>query len=286
MAFATLGDLLNHLLGTQMSLPIPTFGLFVALAFLVGSALYGKEVQRLMREKVIPKNKKNEAYASGVAFVGMVTGMIGARLFHILEYPGQFVRDPWGMIFSRGGYTILGGLIFAITAGTIYTKRHKLPLFKMYDLIAPILILGYGIGRIGCHLSGDGDWGIAANMALKPGWLPQFLWASTYENNVIGQVILAPGVYPTPLYETLMSFVIFGVLWKLRKHKFQPGWLAALYLFLSGIERLLIEQIRVNSVYDIFGHKFTQAELISIVLIFSGLYGVWKFSKKRSISKP
>jgi phosphatidylglycerol:prolipoprotein diacylglycerol transferase len=103
-----------------------------------------------------------------------------------------------------------------------------------------------GIGRIGCQISGDGDWGIAANMALKPDWLPSWLWAQTYDNNIYGELIAAPGVYPTPIYETAMALLCFALLWPCGAIHSRIGWLFSLYLLLAGAERLLIEQIRVN----------------------------------------
>lgn len=281
MAFPTLGDFFQHYLGFNLPLPIPMFGFWVALCFLVGSSVYTKEVERLIREKKIPDTEKIRNYSGTVAFIGMLLGMVGARVFHILEYPGQFVEDPMGMIFSRGGYTILGGLLFSVIAGSYYTKKIGLPLPRMYDTFVPVLPLGYAIGRIGCQLSGDGDWGIAANMALKPDWLPDFLWATTYQNNVIGEIIPAPGVYPTPLYEVIMSLFIFVILWQLRGHRHQLGWLGGVYLLLSGVERYLIEQIRVNSVYNIFGSQWTQAELISLAMIALGGYLMFKLWPER-----
>jgi len=86
--------------------------------------------------------------------------------------------------------------------------------------------------------------------------------------------IPAPGVYPTPIYETVMALVGFAILWSARKHRFRPGWLFALYLLLSGVERLLIERIRVNPVFQVFGVSATQAELVSVVFIFVGAVGL------------
>ena len=113
------------------------------------------------------------------------------------------------MIFSTGGLSIYGGLIFGVIAGTIFLNKRSIPIIPMLDALAPSMILGYGIGRVGCQISGDGDWGIVANMALKPSWLPDWFWAQTYENNVVGALIQSPGVYPTPIYEALTAFCIY-----------------------------------------------------------------------------
>lgn len=88
----------------------------------------------------------------------------------------------------------------------------------MLDALAPSLILGYGIGRLGCQVAGDGDWGISANMALKPGWLPDWFWAQTYEGNILGVTIADPGVYPTPIYEAMTALGIFVLLWLIKKN--------------------------------------------------------------------
>jgi phosphatidylglycerol:prolipoprotein diacylglycerol transferase len=143
----------------------------------------------------------------------------------------------------------------------------------LLDATAPAMMIGYGVGRIGCQVAGDGDWGIAANMALKPGWLPNWLWAQTYDNNIVGEVIALPGVYPTPMYETMMALVCFGILWALRKHPFQMGWLFSVYLVLAGVERLLVEQIRVNPVLNVAGIMATQAQMIAVTLIVLGVVG-------------
>jgi phosphatidylglycerol:prolipoprotein diacylglycerol transferase len=144
----------------------------------------------------------------------------------------------------------------------------------MLDAVAPALMLGYAIGRLGCQLAGDGDWGIAANMALKPDWLPGWLWAQTYQGNILGESIAVPGVYPTPLYEAAAALALFGVLRWLRGPGQRPGYLFSVYLLLAGFERLLIEKIRVNPRHDWLGIGATQAEIISMALIVGGLLGM------------
>jgi prolipoprotein diacylglyceryltransferase len=151
------------------------------------------------------------------------------------------------------------------------------------DAIAPALMLAYGIGRIGCQISGDGDWGIE-NTSPKPfSFLPDWAWSYTYPNNVVGEGVhikgctgpycnaLPDGVYPTPLYEIVASILLFFFLWSLRKRIKIPGVLAAIYLIVNGLERFLIEKIRVNTEYTIFGFHPTQAELISAGMIITGI---------------
>jgi len=140
----------------------------------------------------------------------------------------------------------------------------------MLDSVAPALLLGYAVGRLGCQVSGDGDWGVAANLALKPEWLPTWLWAQTYQGNILGEVIPPPGVYPTPIYESMAAFLMFSILQRVAIRPRSVGCIFALYLLCTGFERLLIEKIRVNPRLDFLGFTFTQAELISVCLIVLG----------------
>jgi phosphatidylglycerol:prolipoprotein diacylglycerol transferase len=273
MAFPYLQDIVHALTGWNIWLPLPTFGFWVAIAALSAYTVFGRELDRRAREgEAVYANMHGKV--GDFASLTLICGMIGARLFHLLEYPHDFMQDPFGMLFSRGGFTIYGGLLFGTVAGIWFVRQRHIPIRPGLDLAAPPMMLCYAIGRIGCQMSGDGDWGIPANMSLKPSWLPDWFWAQTYDGNVIGQVLPAPGVYPTPLYESLAAFVLFGVLWSLRRHRQRPGWLFALYLFLAGFERFWIEKIRVNSRYELAGLQFTQAELISTILMVAGIAGM------------
>lgn len=281
------------------SLTIHSFGAMVALAVLAAAWLTGRELDRLykagrlkgVRMPVETKDKGRRKTTTQVvspsALVGtlvvmvVVFGFAGAKLFHILENLPDFFANPGAMIFSSGGFTFYGGLLVAALAIAWYVRNKGLSVPIMADAIAPTLILGYGIGRLGCHLAGDGDWGIVSDLSAKPGWIPTWLWAETYRNNILGVNIPEPGVYPTSIYEFLMAVALFGVLWALRKHPFKPGWLFSLYLVFAGAERFIIEQIRVNNVLNFFGIEATQAEFISVLMIVAGLIGLALTSRKR-----
>ena len=267
MAYPYLTDVLRAF-GLDVTLPIPTFGLMVATAFLVGSWIAGLECRRLMPG--LPRD-----FANNACFIGFGAGLLGAKLFHLLEYPRQFLEQPVDMLLSTAGFTILGGLIAGVLTTIWYSRRKGAPVALVLDAAAPALMLAYGIGRIGCQISGDGDWGIAVN-SPAPSWLPDWLWAQTYEGNIAGVVIPPPGVYPTPLYETAMSFAAFGLLWTMRRSAHAPLWLFGLYLLLVGVERLLIEFIRVNSTYSLFGVEVTQAQLIATACVVAGLVIMWR----------
>ena len=267
VAFPYLTDVL-HALGLNLALPVPTFGLLVGVAFFTAKWLAGVEARRLM-PALAPD------FMSNVCLIGFIAGLLGARVFHLLEYPRDFLAHPLAMLFSRSGFTIFGGLIVGTLAGGYYVRRKRVPLAPILDAVAPALMLGYAIGRIGCQISGDGDWGIAVASA-PPGWLPHWLWAQTYDGNIAGVTLPPTGVYPTPIYESAMSFVAFGLLWKLRRHAHAPGWLFGLYLLLAGIERFAIELIRVNTTYSIFGMDVTQAQIIATTCVLAGAAIMWR----------
>jgi phosphatidylglycerol---prolipoprotein diacylglyceryl transferase len=267
MAFPYLTDAL-HAIGLNIPLPIPTFGLLVGIAFFTGKWLATREARRIM-PAVDPE------FMNNACIIGFLAGLIGARIFHLLEYPRDFIAHPAEMLLSRAGFTIFGGLIVGALAAAWYARRKGAPILTVLDAAAPGLMLAYAIGRIGCQISGDGDWGIAVT-SPAPAWLPDWLWAQTYEGNIAGAVIPPPGVYPTPIYETLMSLVAFAILWRVRKQAHAPGWLFGVYLLLAGIERFLIELIRVNSTYSLFGMEVTQAQLISTGCMLAGLVLIWR----------
>jgi phosphatidylglycerol:prolipoprotein diacylglycerol transferase len=297
MSFPYLSDLIYALSGYRLPLSLPMFGLFVASGALAAGACLRAELRRLYRAgrlgladqrrqengKVALVQVEPHMVVSDFTFIVLLTGVVGSRVFHILENVDMFMADPAAMIFSRSGLSIFGGLIFGAAAGLVLLRRWRISAPPFLDAIAPALMLGYAVGRIGCQVAGDGDWGIAANMVLKPDWLPTWFWAQTYVGNIAGIPIAAPGVYPTPVYETFMCLGCFALLWWLRSHPFRTGWLFAVYLLLAGIERLLVEQIRINVKLHMFSLVCTQAELIAVLFIALGLGGIVLLSRPRNV---
>jgi phosphatidylglycerol:prolipoprotein diacylglycerol transferase len=294
--YPRLSDLFRDFLGIELPFPIYSFGAMVAVGILSAAWLLGRELDRLYAEKLLPgvrvsgkggKKKGSEISSPSVlvgtfVLVAFVGGFAGARVFHILENLGAFVADPAGMIFTRGGFTFYGGLIVAGVSIAWIVHRKGLHVPTASDAFAPGLMLAYGIGRLGCHLAGDGDWGINADLAARPGWLPEWLWAETYPNNVLGVDLSAHPVYPTPIYEFVGCVLLFAILWKLRKHPFAGGWLFSVYFLLTGLERFLIEQIRVNNTFMVFGLELTQAEVISVLIMALGALGMVLTRKRRA----
>ncbi|HVY22920.1 MAG TPA: prolipoprotein diacylglyceryl transferase [Steroidobacteraceae bacterium] len=281
MSFPYLTDIINAVFHTDLHLPLPTFGLCVAMAIVAAIWIARKEIKRQQTLGALPVN--TDDFFENVVVMSILTGLLGARIFSILDYPDEFVREPISMIFSRSGLSIYGGLCFGIATGLLLLKRRAIPLLPMLDATAPAMMLGYAIGRIGCQLSGDGDWGIVANMQIKPEWLPDWFWSQTYQGNIAGVIIPSPGVYPTPVYEIVMALAAFAILWALRSQSNRAGYLFSVYLLLTGFERLLIEKIRINVRLDLFGIAFTQAEFISLFIVLFGLMGVLATVKTRSV---
>lgn len=229
-----------------------------------------------------------------ITIIAAISGVVGAKVFDILEHLPDFFRDPLGVFFSGSGLAIYGGLIGGFAGVAFYLRAKKIPMRPFMDAVAPALMVGYAVGRLGCHFSGDGDWGLPAGP--QPAWwfLPDWLWAYDYPHNVIQEGIkmegcvsrychkLSEGVHPTSIYESSAALLVAGVLWLLRKRlQFIPGLLFALYLVLNGLERWSIEKIRVNERYD-FAGGLTQAEIIALSLILVGLvWGAWLYYQQR-----
>ncbi len=226
--------------------------------------------------------------------VAALYGIIGSKLFSILENLDTFLKDPIGEFFSGSGLTIYGGLILAFIMVYRYVQQKGIRPLHMMDIVAPALMIGYCVGRMGCHFSGDGDWGIVNEMA-KPAWFifPDSWWSYAYPHNVIKEGLriedcswqycyqLFPGVFPTPLYEVLAAGFITALLWFLRTRIHRAGVLFFLYCFLNGTERFLIEFIRVNPRYSILGYELSQAQIIALLLICIGIAGSLYFWKKK-----
>ncbi|MEM6645450.1 MAG: prolipoprotein diacylglyceryl transferase family protein [Bacteroidota bacterium] len=299
--YPRLTDIFPDVFGFELPFSLYSFGAMVALAAWVAGALTSRELNRmhalgqvgplLVREKGKDGKVRTVEQQPGLIMAtltvyAVVIGFAGAKLFHILENLDTFSRDPIGMILSQAGFTYYGGLLVATAFVAWYVRRQGLSVPRFADAVAPGLILGYGIGRMGCHLAGDGDWGIASDLAAKPDFLPTWLWYETYPRNYLGIDLSGAGVYPTPLYEIAMCLLIFAILWAVREHAFRAGWLFSLYLVFNGAERFLIEKIRVNNVFDLFGLQVTQAEVISSILMLLGVVGLVLTSKRVRVAEP
>jgi len=214
-----------------------------------------------------------------------ICGFVGAKLFNGLENWDEFMRDPVGMLIGTSGFTFYGGLICGGAAVLYIAYKHGIKPLTMLDIGGPGMMLAYGLGRIGCQMSGDGDWG-KVNLTPKPhllGWLPDWMWSFSFPHNVndegiqiqgcIGKFchVLPAPVWPTSFYECVTCILLFLFLWSIRDRIKTPGVFFGIYLILNGIERFLIEFIRVNTRYHIGNFSFPQAQLIAVCLFIAGV---------------
>ena len=236
---------------------IYSFGVFMALAAVTAAWLVQVELKR---------HQYNPELGATMVFAGAVGGLIGARLLHIIEYWSEFLRAPLSFILTGAGFTWYGGFIGGTIAVSWVVRKNKIPWHRAADIVAPALAAAYGIGRIGCHVAGDGDWGAVTEVP----------WGVAYTNAIIGWVDpntgipYPPGttVHPTPIYEFLQSAAVFALLWALRKKPLTPGSLFWLYLILTGVARATVEVWRINPVLAL---GMSQAQWFGLVLALIGL---------------
>ncbi len=329
-------------------------GLLIAV-LLAGLKWWDKNKQKLKEPerrnvRIWPHDRVGD-----IIILGLIFGILGAKLFDNLENWNDFVKDPIGRLFSASGLTYYGGLIVAAIAICWYAYKKGIKLVHLLDAVAPALILAYAVGRIGCQVAGDGDWGIVnsayvtdstgkvveaspaefktrlsqnatyyLNGAVKEkgslgqdslvrvtdrkyesldlvprkslkalSFLPTWMVAYTYPKNVNKDGVQIPGcdeehnralplpVFPTPYYETVLCTFIFLFLWSIRNRVRIPGIMFGIYLILNGIERFAIELIRVNNTYSIAGFHPTQAEIISSLLVLTGIFFIIIARKRR-----
>jgi phosphatidylglycerol:prolipoprotein diacylglycerol transferase len=284
---AALNDPQSFILSTNGSAPV---GILVGIFFLV-LKWYEKHKIKLTKPeektfKIWPHDRVGD-----IVLYAAIFGFLGAKIFHNLENWGEFVKDPIGNLIAFSGLTFYGGLICATVAIIYFARKHKIGVVHLADAMATTMMFAYAMGRIGCQVSGDGDWGIVNNNPKPFAWMPDGLWSSVYAHNVIGEGVpikdcvgqycnqLPMPVYPTALYEVIACLLLFGVLWFLRTRINVAGRLAALYLMFNGIERFSIEQIRVNTKYVDLPFQPTQAEIIALVLFLGGVFLWWKAGK-------
>jgi phosphatidylglycerol---prolipoprotein diacylglyceryl transferase len=241
-------------------LTLQSFGICFALGF----AACGLIGARRLREIGKPVD-----WAYEVVFAALVGGLVGARVDYILQNWDSAHRDLLGSLFSGSGLVWLGGVVGGAVAVVLWAWRRGFLGLALLDYTAPLLALGYAIGRIGCQVSGDGDYGTASDLP----------WAMAYPH---GTKPIDVTVHPTPIYETLAMGLIALALWQLRD-RFRPGILFALWLVLSGVERLLVEFIRRN---DDVAAGLTLPQLVSVAMAAVGVAWLVRESNIRPGGRP
>jgi phosphatidylglycerol:prolipoprotein diacylglycerol transferase len=242
-----------------------SYGICVALAFAVSLFILRRE----WRSRKLP----GDPYL--LVTVVALAGMFGAKLWHYLERPAILLHHPLILFWPGGGFAFFGGLAAGAAALVWLARSYHIPVLRMMDTVSPAAALGYGIGRIGCLLAGDGCYGI-------PTRLP---WGMTFPNGVVPTT---QHVHPTPIYEAMVAAAIFYCLWSLRSRTLQGlvpgGQIFAAYLILSGIARFLVEFIRINPKV-LYG--MSNAQLASLVAVLVGFlaYAASTGSRRRRAQK-
>jgi phosphatidylglycerol:prolipoprotein diacylglycerol transferase len=233
-----------------LGLPIKTFGLMFALGFLAAGAIIARRLKEL---------GKPVDWAYEMVFAALAGGLIGARGYYLLQHTGELSSDPVGSLVGGSGLVWYGGAIGGAIGMLLWARWRGFWGLILADTCAVSLALGYGIGRIGCQLSGDGDYGKAWDGP----------WAMAYPK---GTVPTTETVHPTPIYETVTMGLLALALWRLRD-RVRPGVLFALYLVGAGTERFLVEFLRRNPA-SVAGLTSPQVE--SLVMVLLGVAGlVW-----------
>lgn len=258
---------------------------------IIGAAILAYWAYAENKKQVLPEPKQKKVKVHPADLMGQillwaaVCGFAGAKIFNALENWSDFLKDPVGMLIGLSGLTFYGGLICGGAAVLYIAHKHGVKPLTMLDIGGPGMMLAYGIGRIGCEMSGDGDWG-KMNISAKPNWLnwlPDWAWRFDFPHNVNDMGNPIPGctgkfchvlpepVWPTSLYEAVACILLFFFLWSIRDKIKAPGIMFGIYLILNAVERFMIEFIRVNTRYQIGSISFPQAQLIAILLFIVGV---------------
>ena len=226
-----------------------SFGLMAALSIIL-PALF---VARPLIKKARVRNDFIYEAILGTA----IGGFVGARIWYLFENWATVKHNFWGSLFSGTGFVWYGGLVGGVLTVMVIARLRKVNLGVLFTAAAPALAIGYAIGRVGCQLAGDGDYG-------KPSTLP---WAMGYPH---GTVPTPPGVrvQPTPIYEILIMLVVFWVLWRMAKKDQPPWYVFGWFLVLSAVERFPIEFLRRNPIW--FWH-LTQPQWVAIASFVLGV---------------
>jgi phosphatidylglycerol:prolipoprotein diacylglycerol transferase len=239
-------------------LTLQTFGITFALAFAAAGALIAKRLKEI---------GKPADWVYELTLAALVGGLVGARLYYVVQHWDTVQDDFLGNLFSGSGLVWYGGAIGGAAGVTLWAYHRRFLGLALLDIVSPALALGYAIGRVGCQVSGDGDYGIASGLP----------WAMSYPD---GTVPTTEQVHPTPVYETLAMGLVAWLLWSWRD-RLRPGLLFAFYLVFAGLERFLIEFIRRN---DEVLAGLTMPQLESVVLVVAGSAWIAASSRRRPVT--
>ena len=240
-------------------LSLPTFGLMLWCAAVAAAFVMHASFQR----------SGIDADAIGMVAIAVVAGIVGAKVWHVLDTPSEFREVGWRVLWDSAGFAWFGGLVFGIGALVFQGWRAKIGGLRILDLAAPAAAIGYGIGRIGCFLSGDGCYGIPTNLP----------WGMSFPNGIEPVFVR---VHPTPLYELAGGLLIGGWLWMRGRSRRPTGWILGEYLVLTGLARFLVEFIRRNPKVFL---DLSNAQLASAGSIVLGL-GLLVWAATHKVTRP
>lgn len=271
-------------------LTIPTFGLMVATGLLAAAYLlqadFDRRREQFVKSGYLKNGGKPSLHDEGFLIIGIagLAGLVGARLYHVLESPRELIADP-SLLISRFGFAWFGGFLGGFVALLFLARHFKIPTLEFMDLCSPAAAVGYAIGRIGCLLSGDGDYG-------KPTSWP-WPWGMAFPHGVVPttETCVQWGwpadcrVYPTPIYEFFTWIAIAGFLWRMGKKaaagERPMGEIFCAYLILTGAARFLIEFIRINP-RSFFGLSNAQAASLASIVI--GVILFWRIKGSSNLA--
>jgi phosphatidylglycerol---prolipoprotein diacylglyceryl transferase len=271
-------------------LKVHSYGLMLGIAFILGNALMARDFKR---------RGWNPSIAGTITIIAVVSGLLGAKALHLIENWDEFLRRP-SEALSPGGLTWYGGFLLGLICVIWYVRRKGLPLQQFLDILGVALVLSYGVGRIGCHLSGDGDYGaptrlpwgtIYAQGIAKPTYAlaeyflehPDERAAWNYDSlRVIPAGIDRMGhamsrfdevtpLHPAPIYEFLLGIIGYGILLALRKRPRPDGAIFMIYLMIAALFRFLVEFLRLNPRLAL---GLSEAQLFSVLLFVAGAVGL------------
>ena len=247
------------------------FGLAILLCFLTGQAVAQHELAR---------RGHDPEPVSDMVFAAVIGGLLGAKLYYVV------VLGHWGSLFAREGFVYWGGFIGGALAVIAAVVKKRLGLMRMFDVCAPACAAAYAVGRTGCWAVGDDygrPWTGFLAVSFPEGAPPSTAGIMAQEFHVDIPPGMGPdavlSVYPTQLYETVLGFVMFLILWRLRAHKHAEGWLFGVYLVLAGLERFAIEFFRAKD--DRLGIGITTAQAIALVIVAIGVAWMMRLNRPR-----
>jgi phosphatidylglycerol:prolipoprotein diacylglycerol transferase len=242
-----------------------SYGMMMALGFLAADLVISSECKR---------RGLNSDFASALVVWSAISGLACSRLYSVIDNFPAYAHDPWSIIFSGSGFVWYGGLIGGLISAFLVARYYKVSIGATADMAGPALVIGQALGRIGCLVSGDGDWGVPTTLPWGMefpnaivGWNGNTVLKLDSQHHLVSGFYPAVHVHPTPIYEAIAYTLIFLFLWSRRTKTTVPGQIFYLYMMLAGTARFLVEFLRVNP--RVF-MGLSEAQLIALVMMVLG----------------